>query len=329
MVILGFVLAVFLQTGSVAKLPTGVSTLIAEARTIADRQGDTIWPGFAKTPYPVLLTGKDHSFLFCPVGPAQGFDDLGLEPITGCAVATRKRMFAPNLQATFPAVDGISTVVIGTPDVTERNEAAWISTLLHEHFHQMQMSQPDYYKQVSALGLAGDDDGGMWMLNYPFPYEEEGARAAFQNMAYALVDTLRARESIVFQRRIVTYHKARRAAFARVSAAQGRYAEFQLWQEGVSRYSEIALAEAAIERFRRGESPYDYSALALNLRVSVLKNLDRFDLKKNGRVSFYALGAGEALLLDRLRPNWREQYFHTGLAMAPLIYEDNTHAEAR
>ena len=44
-------------------------------------------------------------------------------------------------------------------------------TVLHEHFHQLQQSQPGYFQGVEALGLSGGDQTGMWMLNYPFPYK--------------------------------------------------------------------------------------------------------------------------------------------------------------
>jgi len=315
MMILGFVLALWVQPVP----PLHIAPLIGEARSIAGAQGDTIWPGFAKTPYPVLYVGKDNSFLFCPAGAAKGFTPLQTDPFTKCAIKTRQRVFAANLKATFPAVDGISTVVIGAPAQTEGSNAGWIATLLHEHFHQMQMSQPGYYDAVKALDLSGGKTGGMWMLNFPFPYQNARTKAAFADMAHALRAALRTNTDADLQKQTAMYRQARRAAFASLSPREARYGEFQLWQEGVARYSEIALAEAAIERARRGQSPYDYSALAVNLRMRVLENLEHFDLAQNKRVSFYALGAGEALLLDRIRPNWRTQYFHTGMAMGPLL----------
>ncbi|PHS29040.1 MAG: hypothetical protein COA85_02255 [Robiginitomaculum sp.] len=313
--ILGFVFALFVQPA----LPLHIAPLVAEARSIAGSQGDSIWPGFSKTPYPVLFVGKNDSFLFCPAGAAKGFVTLYTDPFTKCTIKTRKRVFAANLKATFPAVDGISTVVIGAPALTEGSNAAWIATLLHEHFHQMQMSQPGYYEAVKALDLSGGKTGGMWMLNFPFPYQDTRIADAFADMAHALKKALRTRTGSDLQKQTAIYRLARTAAFASISTRDGQYAEFQLWQEGVARYSEIALAEAAIERARRGESPYDYSALAMNLRGRVLENLEHFNLAQNKRVSFYALGAGEALLLDRIRPNWRTAYFHAGLAMGPLL----------
>ncbi len=317
-------LAFLFASQTLPALPAGIAPLIAEAQDIARHEGDHIWPGYAKPPYSVLLTDSELSFLFCPAGPAKGFDDLGKEPVTGCALKSRKRVFDPNLKATFPAVDGISTVVIGKPGATEGNDTAWISTLLHEHFHQFQTGQPHYYDQVAALDLTGGDTTGMWMLNYAFPYEQPAVSEAYLRMAQKLADALRARSDRAFHQKTSLYRQARKNAFASVDAAQGRYGEFQLWQEGVARYSEIAIAEASIERFRRGQSSHDYSAMAINLRTRVLRNLDHFDMARDQRVSFYALGAGEALLLDRLSPKWREHYFQTGLAMASLIYGAET-----
>ncbi len=316
MLTLGLSLALWVQPA----LPLHIAPLIGEARSIAGAQGDTIWPGFGKTPYPVLFVGKDNSFLFCPAGAAKGFTSWHTDPFTKCAIKIRKRVFAANLKATFPAVDGISTVVIGAPAQTEGSHAAWIATLLHEHFHQMQMSQPGYYDAVKALDLSGGEGGGMWMLDFPFPYADATTAKNFALMAHKLAAALHSPVADL-ETALAAYRTARQRAFARLSPREIRYGEFQLWQEGVARYSEIALAEAAIERARRGQSPYDYSALAVNLRTRVLENLEHFDLTQNKRVSFYALGAGEALLLDRIRPNWRTQYFHTGLTMGPLIYE--------
>ena len=54
-----------------------------------------------------------------------------------------------------------------------KTSTPWIIMLLHEHFHQLQDSQPNFYADVSALNLSGADKSGMWMLNYPFPYDRK------------------------------------------------------------------------------------------------------------------------------------------------------------
>ena len=49
---------------------------------------------------------------------------------------------------------------------------------MHEHFHQLQWAQPEYLKAIDDLGLSKGDATGMWMLNYPFPYDNPEVGAA-------------------------------------------------------------------------------------------------------------------------------------------------------
>jgi hypothetical protein len=65
-------------------------------------------------------------------------------------------------------------------------------TLLHEHLHQWQYSQPDYYAGVARLGLARGDTTGRWMLDYPFPYDSAPVRQAVHTLATALAGALEA-----------------------------------------------------------------------------------------------------------------------------------------
>lgn len=84
----------------------------------------------------------------------------------------RKRMYPIAMQATFPGVNGVNTIVIGHAELTaDKTSTRWVLTVLHEHFHQLVYSQPGYYADVEKLGLAHGDKTGMWMLNYPFPYD--------------------------------------------------------------------------------------------------------------------------------------------------------------
>ena len=311
--------------------PPALSALIAEARKVARYAGEEIWPGFSRAPFAVDLVGERHEYLYCAPGPARGFVALGRDARTGCSLKRRPRHYRRSMQATFVNMDGAPRVVIGMPGHTDGNPAAWIATLLHEHFHQMQMHAPAYEKDIRALGLSGGDQSGTWMLHHGFPYQRKDVAAGFAKTAAALARALKAENKPAFLPLVRAWRKTRRQAFARLGEDSRRYAEFQLWQEGVARYSEIALAEAAAGQFacraERAPCP-DYSALALNLRVQVMRHLEHLDMATNGRVSFYALGAGEALLLDRLNPHWREHYFDAGLSMAPLVYSDAAHPAA-
>ena len=70
-----------------------------------------------------------------------------------------------NLLASFPAVGDVPTIVIGQPENTAaKTSTRWVLTLLHEHFHQMQFTLPDYYPGVNALGLARGIEQGSWTV---------------------------------------------------------------------------------------------------------------------------------------------------------------------
>src|SRR5262245_24670678 len=287
---------------------------IAEAFRLADTLGNRVWPDWDKAPFAVLLVTPEHEFLICHPKPSKDFTPIGKDPLLKHRVWFRKRKFSPNLLATFPAVGGISTIVIGQAENTEvKTSTRWVITMLHEHFHQLQSSQPRYYADVDALGLARGDQTGMWMLNYPFPYAE--VKSEFATMAKSLAAALRAREQPDFAAKFASYVEARRKFRALLKDDDRKYLDFQVWQEGIARYTEYhvaTLAAAGYEpsaayRALKDFTSFKEQAAAILKRVE--QELDSAQLDKSKRVAVYALGAAEGLVLDRARPEWRKRYF--------------------
>lgn len=95
------------------------------------------------------------------------------------------------------------------------------------------------------------------------------------------------------------------------------YFSFQCWQEGVARYTELRVAEFAeanfvpSEAFRTLPDYRPYKDVADSLRARILNGLSDPSLAGSRRVAFYAFGAGEALLLDRVQPGWKSEYLRT------------------
>ena len=94
-----------------------------------------------------------------------------------------------------------------------------------------------------------------------------------------------------------------------------RYFSFQMWQEGIARYTEYRTALLASRNYQPSRSfrrlP-DYQPLgevAEQIKLGIVNDLRISQLADYKRVIFYALGAGEGLLLDRVNPRWRERYF--------------------
>lgn len=269
---------------------------IALSTAIVQRVGDSLWPKWAQTPFQIdLLTSNGPALINVP------------------------KPFAPppfpkNLEATLIMDEG-PIVVIGQPQYTQaKTPVRWSVTLLHEHFHQWQQSWPEYVDAVTALGLAHGDKTGMWMLNYAFPYSDARVDAAYALMSNRLADALDAMGTPRFAGAAGAYVKARAAFKALLSPDDYRYFAFQCWQEGTARYTEIAVARLAAQT-HASDPAFWSDTQAAWLRqdadgtyAAVVKRLRTLPLAQEKRVDFYAVGAGEALLLDRIAPSWHERY---------------------
>jgi hypothetical protein len=296
---------------------------LAEGRRLAARICARLWPGWGRTAFQLLLVGDSAEYLLDSQRTPDSFTRLGYDTVLGADLWTRPRRFPPTLLATFPAVGGLPTVVIGSAERTGKSSTGWVLTLLHEHFHQWQYSQPGYNEGVSRLGLARGDTTGQWMLNYPFPYDSAPVQRAMRTLATALAQALVARpESRV--RALEAVSDDRAALRSLLAAADDRYLEFQLWQEGVARFIEYAAARAAAgtkpsPEFRSLPDYQPYREAADSALRALGKELETLDLAQRRRVAFYPIGAAWALLLDQARPDWKQSYARQPFTLPDLL----------
>lgn len=304
---LGWVMAIALQAPLSGDAQEAAPLLehYATARAIADTVGERVWPGFSEAPFQILLIEGDTETLVCGEGPGEGFTPAGVDPATGCATATRERQFPQHFLASFPAVDGIPTIVVGTPQATGLTPSRWMFTLLHEHLHQMQDAQPGVWEGVLALDLHDGDTTGMWMLNYPFPYDDPDAGAALRALADAAAAALDSHGED-FEPAYAAYRQARADFLATVSERDARYWEFQLWKEGAARWTEFELARQSGRQHEVGDQ-----------WRRMLGELEDMDLAGWRRTCVYALGAADAHLLERAGVPWRETYWTEPFSLAP------------
>ena len=291
-------------------------TRLTEAFRLADQIGDGLWPGWSMAPFAVLLVTPDTEFLLRHPKPAADFTKLGYDARLKSDVYYRKRQFDPHLLATFPAVGGISTIVIGQAENTSvKTSTAWVITLLHEHFHQLQESEPNYYAEVNALGLARGDQTGMWMLNYAFPYDRKEVQEQFALMSKLLAEALSANAGEIRKVKVSTYLDARRKFQAMLAPDDYKYISFQFWKEGIARYTEYQVAQVATSKFRPSKeftALKDYQSfqdVARKTYEGIFKQLETQQLGQSKREVVYSYGAAEGLLLDKMRPGWRTRYF--------------------
>jgi hypothetical protein len=299
---------------------------IAEAFRLADALGNRAWPGWDQAPFAVLLVTPAHEFLIRHPKPSADFTPLGEDSVLKHKVWVRKRQYSPAFLATFPAVGGVPTVVIGRAEsTTSKTSTRWVITLLHEHFHQLQYSRPGYYARSDALGLARGDQTSMWMLNYPFPYAAPEVRDQFAGLGKALATALSAGREADFAAKLEAYLAAKQKFRSSLKGDDYRYLAFQFWQEGTARYTELKLAELAAagyaptEAFRALKDYKPFGEVARGLRADIDRELASERLDRDKRTVVYNFGAAECLVLDRANPAWRRRYFEEMFSLDGLF----------
>lgn len=292
---------------------------IAEFYRLAPEIEDKVWPGWSKVPAPLVLVTADTEYLTRFPDPPKEFQKVGDD------MYARPRQFQPNLQATFPAFGFPPVIVIGEPAHTSsKTSTPWLIVVMHEHFHQMQWAQPDYVKAIDDLGLSKGDATGMWMLNYPFPYDVPEIAESFGHLRDSLLAALNEVDQQKFAPLAKAYLKERKMFFAQFLPGDRKYFSFQLWQEGVARYTQIKAAAAAADyqpsaAFAALPDYTPFSAYALTARARTLDELKHIDITQAKREVVYSFGAAEALLLDRISPSWKDEYFKHLLNTDPLF----------
>ncbi|HKO96184.1 MAG TPA: hypothetical protein VJU86_04290 [Pyrinomonadaceae bacterium] len=290
---------------------------LAEAFRLAEVVGDRVWPGWNKAPLAVLLVTPEVEFLVRHPKPSPDFTKLGFDRRLKSDVYYRQRKFPATYLATFPAVSGsmVSTIVVGQAENTfVKTSTPWVITLLHEHFHQLQDSQPNFYSDVNALNLSRGDQTGMWMLNYAFPYDRADVQKQFTEMSTLLAAAVNATKSDRAAK-VRAYLEARQRFRSMISPDDEKYLSFQFWKEGIARYTEYQVARLAAANYRPTKeyrSLKDYRSfedVARATRASIFRQLSTQKLGETKREVVYSYGAAEGLLLDWILPGWRKRYF--------------------
>jgi hypothetical protein len=218
--------------------------------------------------------------------------------------------------ATFPAFGKLSTIVVGIPENTRKSSLEWIITLLHEHFHQLQTAQEDYYASVNELDLSGGDNTGMWMLNYPFPYEDKNVNAAYDSLKIALTAAIKSSDAINKMALIKEYLNKKEIFKNIINEKDYKYFSFQLWQEGIARFTELNIIKTIIDNsyvlsdeVKKLDDFEELKVFYNDYYTHEINNINGLSLYNSKRVCFYAIGAGEGLLIDIVNPGWKELYF--------------------
>jgi hypothetical protein len=134
-------------------------------------------------------------------------------------------------------------------------------------------------------------------------------------LSQLLAQTLEAKAGHDFDSKLSNYLKERKAFQDLLSPDDYKYFSFQLWQEGIARYTEFRIADLAASKYKptkafrslQDYTPFQEVAETI-LNRQIMGRLPELKIEKSERLVFYPFGAAEGLLLDRTNPRWRGRY---------------------
>jgi uncharacterized membrane protein (UPF0127 family) len=199
----------------------------------------------------------------------------------------------------------------------------YVRFVVHEAFHAFQIDTMN--GELPDFGLEGDERDLLPELGD----SETAAGAAAE--ARALADGLRADDEadvVAAVESFLAQRADRRASMTEAAIALESSLE---WTEGLARYADMALSEAAAGDY--GPTP-DWSALSVypapgDILDELLGWLDDLTaVPGTARDRYYEIGAAEARLLDRLMPGWHSRALPGGASLQSLLEEAVGKAEA-
>jgi uncharacterized membrane protein (UPF0127 family) len=293
-----------------------------------EEAGDQAWPGWGgAVPPVVVIMGDRHHVIGTPptddeweqAGPGEWVGP----PIDGVGPGVQMADGRPF--AAMPPVNELQQLIdqaVGSGRIT-LDPPRYVRFAVHESFHAFQIATLD--GELPDFGLKGSERDLLPEL------AEADIAARMATEARFLADGLRAEtdgDAVAAAREFLALRSERRAMMSDDPIALERALE---WTEGLARYADIALIEAAAEDY---EPTPDFAAMATYPArgKSAEEHLGWLDdlpaVPGTVRDRYYEVGAGVARLLDRLMPGWHSRALPDAEALESLLEEAVAEADA-
>lgn len=194
----------------------------------------------------------------------------------------------------------------------------YIGGLAHEAFHAWQGLIAD--QRLSQAELAARLEGS-------YPWDDDALKAAWQAELETLAAAAAAEsdaEAVELARQFLDLRGQRRVE-GRLSPALIDYELQREWLEGLAKYAELSLLHAAAGASgyqplpaMAGDADFEgYTGSGRYWRQQ-LQEIARL-AGREGETRFYYSGFGQAVLLDRLAPGWKDQAMQSGVFLEDLL----------
>lgn len=315
---------------------------LAETLHLQKTLGDQVWPGLAAAEIPILLWNRDYSFL---VSDNDGSAPTGWEEVPADAFQNRPyyrrasndpQNFAVQVGDRWVASVGtkletdlfLREMIEGSlpPPINQvipyrlliQPSEVQISAVLHEAFHVFQ--QANAQARFEDAEMAYQDSPSYWAVD---PAMSDAWQEEIETLAQAL-DADTDEQALALSRQFLSQRQARRQAHSlrpNVIAFERRFE----WLEGLAKYVEL-------ESWRQAAQAEGYQPLPAMAEDPDFDGYANFDSRwsqeigqmkrqasQEGDTRFYYTGMAQAVLLDRLAPEWKEQVMDEGVWLEDLL----------
>jgi hypothetical protein len=348
------------RSGVVERLSEADKARLAETLHLRQSLGEAVWPGWGAADIPVILYNEGYAFLVGMADPPAGWATVprgaqrgGLwEAVAGDLFEgqTYYRRVLADAEATPQAF----VVRVGERWVASMTTLEWTRIKLrtdmrsqlpaflgplvpyrlvtwafgsdwhmaavgHESFHALQgQMAPERLAAAEAVNqLAGD-----------YPWDDAAFRQAWAEELNLLRRAMRAetQEEATALAQVFLEARETRRSEAGLSAALADFERQREWLEGLAKYAEL-------ESWRQGATAAGYSPLPQMAQAPDFAGYQGFEQRWNsevvtlgnqagaGETRFYYSGWAQAVLLDRLAPDWKAGAMEEGVWLEGLLEE--------
>lgn len=334
------------------KIDPSLLVSLKECRNIASSLGEELYPGwdFQKTPILFyrpnvqdLLIGFPHE----PKGFSEysGFDPLGNETIYFRNDST---IFTIDDQNTSIEIDGIPVLVVADPFSSMRNRLQDVLTQRSKEFAVSWLKNwsfiPSPYDELTLIlheafhvyqsGKAPEKNANEMVLSR-YPLLDPVNNALYVLEGKILKDALLSIERSARQEKIKEFAAVRSFRQSLLDSSCVEYENLNEYVEGTAKYVEYKFLKIGETRepiremyYQNGFNGYrgvltkEFRNRMNNMVDVVAVNDDRFGNKFGSgplRFKLYELGACQALLLDEVMPEWKENIFEDGVYLGNML----------
>lgn len=347
------------QSATPERLDPLEAARLSEFFHVRQALGDAAWPGWGAVDSPVIVYNEDYAFLVGLPHPADGWvkvpqnqarggpwelmpDAIDGRPVHRqplAASGANPEAFAVRVGDVWvaalptmewmrigltsqlhdslpPVVNWVFPYSLMTGQLVNSSDH-YISLLAHEAFHAYQGAVAPQ-RLAAAESTVGREES--------YPWDDAALETSWQAELDLLAAAVAAppEEAADYARKFLRRRDERREA-AGLHAAQIDYERQREWLEGLARYVELALwreagaadgyhPSAAIE----GDPEFDgYTTYERRLSREIDQIGRMADDEGDGR--FYYSGYAQAVLLDRLAPNWKEKALEPDVFLETLL----------